>query len=105
MSFKVIKKIRKQIPSFDCIPGCTDCCGPVPFSQTEWDRIDNKLKGESLNCPYSLNGSCDIYDDRPIICRLFGTVDKLKCPHGCKPKSMLNRHQENKIMDLYQKVK
>jgi Fe-S-cluster containining protein len=28
---------------------------------------------------------CRVYDRRPLICRLFGMVKAMRCPHGCRP--------------------
>ena len=30
-----IDYLRRQIPRFDCVPGCHDCCGPVTASSQE----------------------------------------------------------------------
>ena len=86
---KALKKLRQRIPGLQCIPGCSDCCGPVVFSKTEWDRVKDKRRATSITCPYVEDGKCAIYRDRPIICRLFGTVEDLQCPHGCKPEGGL----------------
>lgn len=74
---KTIKYLRKQIPSFECKPDCTDCCGPVPFSKWEWEQIKDKRKTITLNCPYASENGCETYEQRPILCRLFGTVPKM----------------------------
>lgn len=101
---KTIKYLRKQIPSFECKPDCTDCCGPVPFSKWEWEQIKDKRKTITLNCPYASENGCEIYEQRPILCRLFGTVPKIKCPHGCGPKKMLSRKKETEIMRKYNRI-
>ena len=102
MSFDQLKKIYAAIPTFDCIPGCTDCCGPVPFSPSEWDRVDHKRQATSLKCPYT-NGGCDIYQFRPLICRLFGAVDSslLACPHGCAPVFLLPEDTAREFLRIY----
>jgi len=112
-----IKRLRKQIPTFECIPGCTDCCGPVHAAPWEESQIEkhtgkaaklNRLPspGLCLRCPYSLNGNCEIYDDRPIICRLFGTIDEpeMLCPHGRRPKVLLTKKQGAKITEEWMKT-
>jgi len=104
-----LKQIYAQIPAIECKPGCTDCCGPVPFSKTEWQLIPEIRKGVSINCPYSISGKCDIYDQRPFMCRIFGTADDphLKCPHGCKPVKPLSKagatEVTNQYLDLFEK--
>lgn len=30
-------------------------------------------------------GTCRIYRLRPVICRLWGVADALRCLHGCRP--------------------
>ena len=98
---QLIEQLRKQIPSFDCIPGCTDCCGPIPWSACEWEEVPVKRKPDGVGCPYITRHGCKIYEYRPILCRLFGTVERMKCPHGCRPLAMISQVQELDMMDKY----
>ena len=84
-----------------CRPGCSDCCGPVPFSKEEWGRIADKRKATGITCPYSSKDGCAIYSQRPIVCRIFGTVPGLPCPHGYMPDNPLSGDEENNIIDKY----
>ncbi|MDX6649701.1 MAG: uncharacterized protein QOJ97_1652 [Solirubrobacteraceae bacterium] len=36
-------------------------------------------------CPALDKGLCSVYGVRPMICRLWGIGEQMKCPHGCKP--------------------
>lgn len=51
-----IRTLRQQIPSFECVPGCHDCCGPVTTSPEEMSRLPRKTRAEQdaamdeLNC-------------------------------------------------------
>ena len=101
MSKEKHEALYHQIPSFQCKPGCTDCCGPIPFSKHEWDKVKNKRKTKSTSCPYIANGKCSIYQDRPLMCRLYGTTAGLACPHGCRPMALLSKGQTDKIMSEY----
>jgi hypothetical protein len=105
---KTIKYLRKQIPAFKCKEGCFDCCGPVPFSKWEWTQIgDKKDRPEGylgLMCPYASETGCEIYEDRPILCRLMGSATGLPCPHGCRPPQMLSKKKELEIMQKYTEV-
>ena len=38
------QRLYAAIPPFECIEGCTDCCGPVPWSAWE-------LKHAGLDAP------------------------------------------------------
>lgn len=85
---KLHARLYKKIPAFECIEGCTDCCGPVPWTGFELARAGLDApppEREDRRCPFSLAGRCDIHDRRPFMCRLFGTVEDLKCPHGRGP--------------------
>lgn len=46
------------------------------------------VKPKTMNCPYLTKEKlCGIYENRPLLCRLWGLVDepRMRCPHGCKP--------------------
>lgn len=105
---KLLGELRARIPDFQCIPGCHDCCGPVPFSPIEWRSIKDhrNFSLESSACPYECKKGCDIYNDRPIVCRLFGTLitGKMICPHGFMPASPLSEYEADQIMALYMKL-
>lgn len=103
-TMRAVKALRKKIPSFKCLDGCSACCGPTVFSGQEWARIQDKRRATSLTCPYAGTNGCEIYKDRPILCRLFGTVERMKCPHGCGPKKLLTAKEESEIRQAYGKI-
>jgi Fe-S-cluster containining protein len=71
---KRILDLRRYIPSVSgCPKDCHRCCGPVPFSRWERSRIKDKRTAKGIACPYVGKSGCEIYEDRPILCRLFGT--------------------------------
>ncbi|HLA03166.1 MAG TPA: hypothetical protein VJ019_10440 [Aestuariivirga sp.] len=92
---KELLEIYQEIPAFHCKPGCTRCCGIVPWSGIEWRRIADKRAATGIACPYVRQGRCEIYDLRPIICRLFGAVDdgRIRCPEGCGPTFPLSQER------------
>jgi uncharacterized protein len=113
-----LKRLYSRIPTFKCVSGCTDCCGPVPASLEErkhapelltppetTGQIVDILQGCS-SCPYVIEngGGCAIYDNRPFLCRLFGTVPGLPCPHGAGPGKMLSLAEERELMHDYYKL-
>ncbi|MEW6115362.1 MAG: YkgJ family cysteine cluster protein [Nitrospirota bacterium] len=101
---KRIKKLYAEMPSFTCLEGCTECCGPIPFTRDEWKRVKDKRKATSVDCPYFLNGRCDIYADRPFICRLYGAAEDLKCPYGCRPEKLLTAEKSAELTKAYLKL-
>ena len=82
---------------FSCIKGCYDCCGVIPVTKLELDRIhhalEHKSQGEikrlesqrrgAFTCPLvdTENGLCAVHEDRPEICRMYGLFEGLACHH------------------------
>jgi hypothetical protein len=50
-----------------------------------------------LSCPHLGKNGCEVYDDRPLICRLFGTTPRLPCPNGKRPEVMIDAEIEQQI--------
>lgn len=102
----IIHHIRRILPEFRCKANCSDCCGPIPFSKYEWKKVKDKREGISIKCPYvNDNNRCDIYENRPVLCRAFGAVDAayLTCPHGCGPSEKLSKMIFRKLFLAYRK--
>ena len=81
-------RLYAAIPAFECIEGCTDCCGPVPWSAHELKQAglsEPPAERDDQACVFSLAGHCGIHDRRPLMCRLYGAVEDLRCPHGRGP--------------------
>jgi hypothetical protein len=93
----IIVRLREQIPSFECVKGCHDCCGPVTTSSEEMSRLPVKSDAEhddalnDLRCVYLGPDGCTVYEDRPLICRLFGTTPRMACPNDRRPEDMVTK--------------
>jgi uncharacterized protein len=99
-----LRNLYKQIPEFKCVPGCYACCGPVPLCDEEAKTL-NITDGftpiaHDLICKFATVSGCKVYNDRPLLCRLFGVVEKMQCPK-VKASKMLTEKEENKIMKVY----
>lgn len=100
---QIIRFYQRNIPTFACVAGCHDCCGPVTASPQEVARLPIKTKAEhdsalaQYSCPYLGKNGCEVYDDRPLICRLFGTSPSLPCPNGQRPIEMIDPKIEQQI--------
>lgn len=80
-----------------CKKGCTHCCqnGEYPFTEIEFkyllqafknlnqntkDIITNNIKNLKQNeqgyysCPFLINNSCSVYQQRGLVCRTFGLL-------------------------------
>jgi len=99
----IIMRLREQIPSFECVAGCHDCCGPVTTSSEEMSRLPVKTDAEhtealdDFNCVHLGPNGCTVYSERPLICRLFGTTSNMPCPNGRRPDKMIDPKIERQI--------
>lgn len=88
---KALRDLWAEIPSVNCKRECADCCGPIDLSKLERQLIEarsgRKLEvvGDCMDCSMLTNGLCSVYSIRPTICRLWGVVKAMQCPHGCEP--------------------
>ena len=98
-----IRFFRNHIPSFECESGCHDCCGPVTTSSIEMAYLPVKSEAEheaalaDLSCPHLGENGWEVYEERPLICRLFGTTPSLVCPRGKRPDIMIDPQIEDQI--------
>lgn len=86
--------LYSQVPAMaDCKGKCADSCYS-PFDYTEMERVSIEHRAGKRLVPgdtctacsmLTADGRCSVYDDRPMICRLFGTAPMLRCEHGCRP--------------------
>ena len=91
---KELRKIYSEIPKFECKPKCVDCCGPIMFTALEYHLIGKKIpQPNSMRCPFVEKGGCSIYENRPLVCRLFGAVQdkRIMCSFGCCPTFRLHQ--------------
>jgi Fe-S-cluster containining protein len=115
-----LRKLYRECPPMRCNAGCFDCCGPVPWHPDELARVKDRVPAEGVRmrhvgggwhlmagsdgmCPFASSAGCAVYDDRPLMCRLFGTArDKqIACPHGCRPARPISDAKAAEIRDRY----
>lgn len=102
-----LRFLRRHIPAFECEPGCHDCCGPVTASSEEMAWLPVKSEAEhaaalaELNCPHLGAQGCQVYLERPLVCRLFGTTPRLACPRGRRPEVMIDAGIEQQIYQYF----
>lgn len=88
--------IPYNIPRHTRCINCGECCGPVPINESEYRCIKNYVdqhpevrdvvnaEHQQMECVFRDNSNkrCAIYPVRPMVCRLFGVIDEMKCPNG-----------------------
>jgi Putative zinc- or iron-chelating domain len=93
-----LQAIYDRIPAIpDCQGKCWVSCGPLEMSQRERQRI--RQAGVRITPPEQVRGMmstfwcealsgdglCRVYAMRPLVCRLWGAVEDMPCPVGCRP--------------------
>lgn len=87
-----VQEIYALVPDVECKGLCVQACGPILMSRIEQQIIESEYgtlpepSGPRLTCSKLVDGRCSIYQNRPLVCRLFGAVGGMPCPYGCKPK-------------------
>lgn len=85
--------------TFICHPECPNsCCGPVGISRELWDKHKHKFEHKldkilpyfgtdiipackDMKCIFLENKQCQIYDERPPICRAYGIREDIPCAY------------------------
>lgn len=85
-----LHRIYSRIPKVECKGLCHDACSLLGMSEGEFVQL-TRVSGKEpavtndYSCNYLTDSKrCSVYNDRPAICRLFGTGDFLPCPFGCE---------------------
>jgi uncharacterized protein len=101
---KLFEKLYSKLPTIQCQGLCHEACGPIAGSKFEIERIE-KAGGkdlvvmDDLNCTFlTKDKKCSVYEQRPLICRLYGTVKRLRCEHGCEPSRWLSDQEVSAIL-------
>lgn len=112
-----------KLPSIVCKGLCHDTCGLIPLSKRERDAIaehtGRRVKTvpgmmaeihpklvmmkpgneETMTCAYLKKERCTIYEVRPLICRMYGVVNGMQCPHGCVPSGLLKDYEAHLLIE------
>lgn len=87
-------EVYRRLPELECKGLCWETCGPIPIYAVEAKNIKDKYGSMPMvresdatqTCTMlTADKKCSIYEDRPLICRLYGVAGGMKCAWGCKP--------------------
>jgi len=100
-----LDELYAQIPySYGCKECGWLCCGHVPISGIEAERIPDEITAMSPyrddDCRFLVDGKCGIYEYRPLMCRLLGASTEVVCAyvHSDKP---LDLEETTKLIRMY----
>lgn len=94
---EALKAIYDSLPRIRCWRRCWDSCGPIGMTSIERQYLKSETGQEIppgiifrenlvTSCPQlSRTNRCKVYAARPLICRIWGLTELLKCPYGCRP--------------------
>lgn len=109
-----VPEIYERIPDINCKGLCHESCGPIAMSPVEEARIESKTRQPAPSiknvaadfscCRLDEQKLCSIYTHRPLVCRLFGVVKAMRCPHGCEPNEWLPEPQARKLQKALDKI-
>lgn len=101
---ELLEQLYGQVPSARCQGKYQDSCGPIAVSRLEHRRMVAASRGkqhrgiimnpagkDSTACPFlnGRTGKCEVYAVRPMVCRLWGVVQRMRCNYGCVPERVL----------------
>ncbi len=103
-----LDELYDSVPGIVCRGLCHDSCTVIDASELERERLRARgvelpdrgeqmalrgrvAAGERVRCP-ALSGlnTCRVYEVRPLICRVFGVTQSLRCEHGCVPEALIS---------------
>lgn len=125
MTDRTLRMLYREVPEVHgCMRACGQCCGPVPWSPAELERVEGRIPAGTVrvpapgtpghtvlvhplqprSCPMlGPDKACTVYEARPLMCRMFGAVeaDNMRCPLGAKAKRPLSDAQGHRLADRY----
>lgn len=112
-----LRELYAELPTIECKGLCSNACGPIDMTDVERNRLVDLgvtipvftaadaaawARGERLDCPALTEvtghplaprlrmARCTVYEDRPLICRLWGMTESMRCEAGCEPSRVLS---------------
>lgn len=89
---KALRRLYREVPQVNCKGLCWEACSLVPAQAIEVEQLkrvtggDHRPTYDGTTCPFlDASHRCSGYAARPLICRMYGAVRKMECPHGCRP--------------------
>ncbi len=125
-----LKKLYKKIPKIKCKGLCHPQCTIIGVSKIERKIIIDKLmfdpfmeiqqedplkkkymqsitkcSEDSIRCPMlNMENKCNIYEDRPFVCRIYGVSKMLPCEYGCEPEEWISQMDAAKLKHEIEKL-
>lgn len=90
-----IESVRRALPQMEGLPSLEGCLVAVKPVVQDGERV--------AACAFKKKGGgCEIYEDRPFVCRLYGTF--AECENGLVSDPPLSKRQVDGMVNVYQKI-
>lgn len=106
-----LRDIYAKLPKLNCKGLCQDSCGPINCTEEEaallLDQVHKaRFPSDPTTCPFlgPKSGTCQVYEDRPLICRTWGLDPRMKCHYGCEPEGWINAAYFQQLIQEIQEV-
>lgn len=115
-----LEAIYAQVPEVNCKGLCQYACTAIDMTPRERERIaaegvtisahqkaleQMRSTGDFACEALTGEGRCEVYERRPMVCRVWGTTEPLACAHGCVPEGgWLPYAQTLELMNAVQQV-
>jgi Fe-S-cluster containining protein len=127
MTARALRMLYREVPEVKgCLTGCGKCCGPVPWSPAELERVASRIPPGTLSRPapsgptemvmlinpvtggcamLDAEKRCTVYEARPLMCRMFGAVagPGLECPFGARAGRPLSDRKAGALAQRYKR--
>ncbi len=104
-TFRRLQGILDGLPELDCTGACARvACRDLTVSALEatWARREaNHTYAQTPAGKCSAldeAGRCGVYAQRPLVCRLWGLLPAMACPHGCRPERWLTASEAVEVL-------
>jgi Fe-S-cluster containining protein len=102
-----LEALYAELPDVPCTGQCFNSCSFIGMSEAEHQHIKNEtgvaIEMQQAPCPaLDFAGRCSIHPLRPLICRLFGASEELRCEYGCQPERWLTPEETSELVQRAQ---
>jgi Fe-S-cluster containining protein len=100
----VFETVYAKVPRLACQRRCQRSCVPIsmtPFERARISTLTGRVpwtpSGHAACSLLDATGACGVYAVRPLICRLWGVVETMRCPVGCQPERWLTEAEAESL--------
>lgn len=96
-----MEDLYRKIPPSECKEGCFACCiQMIQFTPSEY-RAMGSYDYHGI-CPHldTETARCKVYQSRPLVCRLYGASELLRC-EDCTAEKYLSEEETRSLLREY----